>query len=214
MKKILVLLLACFLVCGCTSVKDSSIESIINTALSSKYKLYNKVNRGYKYYLPRGLNASKIDEYNVIIKSEKYDYYLYVDLVSYYNKIELNYKTNDKLYYSSRFDNGKDKYGVLNITKVDDGDLVVEMSYHYADIAAKVKEEDLKLAVLNMVAIVNSVNYQEDVIKSLLEDDEFSSSEEKIEVFKTETSDSQTLEVVDDTYTGNEDEDYDPDVIN
>ena len=214
MKKILVLLLACFLVCGCTSVKDSSIESIINTALSSKYKLYNKVNRGYKYYLPRGLNASKIDEYNVIIKSEKYDYYLYVDLVSYYNKIELNYKTNDKLYYSSRFDNGKDKYGVLNINKVDDGDLVVEMSYHYADIAAKVKEEDLKLAVLNMVAIVNSVNYQEDVIKSLLEDDEFSSSEEKIEVFKTETSDSQTLEVVDDTYTGNEDEDYDPDVIN
>lgn len=87
------------------------------------------------------------------------------------------------------------------------------MSYHYADIAAKVKKDDINEAVLNMISIINSVHYQDDVIKSLLEEDVLKSSEEKIEVFKTETSESSGLEVIDDTYTGNEDEDYDPDVI-
>ena len=88
------------------------------------------------------------------------------------------------------------------------------MSYHYADIAAKVKREDINEAILNMIAVVNSVTYQDDVIKSLLDEDVLSSTEEKIDVFKTEVNDTQTLDTVDDTYTGNEEEDYDPDVIN
>lgn len=213
MKKILVLLLVMILVCGCTPVKDKSVEEIINTTLSSKYKLYNTVNRGYKYYLPRGLDAIKQDEYNVIIRSRYYNYYLYVDLVSYYNKVELNYKQNTELYYSELFDNGKDKKGILNITEYDKDEVIIEMSYHYADIAAKVKKDDINEAVLNMISIINSVHYQDDVIKSLLEEDVLKSSEEKIEVFKTETSESSGLEVIDDTYTGNEEEDYDPDVI-
>ena len=81
MKKILVLLLVMFLVSGCTSIKDAKMEEIINNVITSKYKLYNTVNRGYKYYLPSGLKTVKQDEYNVIISSKYYDYYLYVDLV-------------------------------------------------------------------------------------------------------------------------------------
>lgn len=213
MKKILLLLLVVFLACGCTPVKESSIEEILNTALNSKYKLYNKVNRGYKYYLPRGLKAVKLDEYNVIIKSKNYNYYLYVDLVSYYNKVDLNYQQDTKLYYSELFDNGNDKFGIVDITEINDKEVIIEMSYHYADIAAKVKREDINEAILNMIAVVNSVTYQDDVIKSLLDEDVLSSTEEKIDVFKTEVNDTQTLDTVDDTYTGNEEEDYDPDVI-
>lgn len=215
MKKILLLLLVMICVCGCTPVKDSSVEQIISTALNSKYKLYNKVNKGYKYYLPRGLEAVKQDEYNVIISSRYYDYYLYVDLVSYYNKVDLDYKTNDTLYYSMLFDNGKDKNGVINITEVKDNKVIIQASYYYADMAVKVDKKDINEAVMNIISVLSSVVYQDDVIKSLLEDDVLKIPEEKIDVFKTEVSnDSQTLDVIDDTYTGNEEDNYDPDVIN
>lgn len=214
MKKILVLLLVMFLVSGCTSIKDAKMEEIINNVITSKYKLYNTVNRGYKYYLPRGLKAVKQDEYNVIISSKYYDYYLYVDLVSYYNKIDLGYKTNSKLYYSELFDNGKDKFGIINITEVNEDEVIIEMSYYYADMAAKVRKEDINKAVLNIMSVLNSIQYNDDVIKSLLEEDVLKGREEKINVFKTETSENETLDIIDDTYTGNEAEDYDPDIIN
>ena len=91
MKKILILLLVMIFMSGCVPIKDMQLEEVVNNALSSKYKLYNTVNQGFKFYLPRGLKTVIQDELNVIIKSKYYDYYLFVDLVSYYNKIEIDY---------------------------------------------------------------------------------------------------------------------------
>ena len=88
------------------------------------------------------------------------------------------------------------------------------MSYYYADMAAKVRKEDINKAVLNIMSVLNSIQYNDDVIKSLLEEDVLKGREEKINVFKTETSENETLDIIDDTYTGNEAEDYDPDIIN
>ena len=77
----------------------------------------------------------------------------------------------------------------------------------------KVRESDINETLMNVMVVLGSIDYQDDVIKSLLDEDILSSIEEKIVVFDTETSESKELDVADDTYTGNEDEDYDPDVI-
>lgn len=211
MKKILVLLLTVILLTGCTAINDLSIENIINDSLSSKYKLHNRVNSGFKFYLPRGLKITKQDELNVIITSKYYDYYLYVDLVSYYNKKEIDYKRDEKLYYSELLDYNKKK-GIVNIIEKEDNNVVLDVTFNYANIQVKVDKKDINKALMNVMAVLGNITYQDDVIKSLLDEDILSSSDEVINVFETETSDKQTLDV-DDTYTGNEDEDYDPDVI-
>ena len=211
MKRILILLLSIGLVTGCTAIDDLSIESIINDSLSSKYDLHNQVNSGFKFYLPRGLKIVKKDELNVIITSKYYDYYLYVDLVSYYNKKNGDYKRDETLFYSELLDYDKKK-GIVNIKEVDVENVILDVTFNYANIQVKVKKDDINKALMNVMAIVGNITYQDDVIKSLLDDDVLSSSDELINVFDTDKSDTQVLDV-DDTYTGNEEEDYDPDVI-
>lgn len=211
MKRILILLLSIGLVTGCTAIDDLSIEEIINDSLSSKYELHNKVNSGFKFYLPRGLKITKQDELNVIITSKYYDYYLYVDLVSYYNKKDIEYKRDESLVYSELLDYDKKK-GIVNIKEVDLENVVIDVTFNYANIQVKVSKDDINKALMNVMAILGNITYQDDVIKSLLDEDILSASDELINVFDTDTNDTQTLDV-DDTYTGNEEEDYDPDVI-
>ena len=211
MKRILMLLLTILLLTGCTAIDDLSIESIINSSLSSKYDLHNQVNSGFKFYLPRGLKILKKDELNVIITSKYYDYYLYVDLVSYYNKKNIDYKRDESLFYSELLDYDG-KLGIVNIKEVDIDSVIMDVTFNYANIQVKVKKDDINKALMNVMAIVGNITYQDDVIKSLLDDDILSSADELINVFDTDKSDTQVLDV-DDTYTGNEEEDYDPDVI-
>ena len=92
-KKLLILTLSILALTGCTNLSNASLDEITNTMLSSKSSLANTVFDGYKYYVPRGLrlvmkndyNASFLDEYNNT-------YYLYIDIISYYNKEKLDYK--------------------------------------------------------------------------------------------------------------------------
>ena len=57
MKKIVIVLLI-FLVTGCTAVRidTSSIDTITNVILSKDNNLFNRIGKGYKYYVPRGVN--------------------------------------------------------------------------------------------------------------------------------------------------------------
>lgn len=212
MKKILIILLALFLTTGCVSINNASLDELIDTTINSKYSLYNHVNSGFKYYLPRTLKSVVTDEYNEIIKSKYYDYYLYVDLVSYYNK-KNTVLTEDKTIYYSKLIGNEENKGIINI-KDEEDNFVVNIVYNYASIEVKCNKNDINEVVTNSLVILSSVKYNDDVIKNLLDENVLTSAEEQVNVFDTDKEDTNTLDVAEDIYTGNEEEDYDPDVIN
>ena len=98
MKKILITICFLFLLTGCTNIKNLSLEQIIGTIgqQSNKQNIYRT---GYKYFLPRGLAIDNSEEFNEVLSDGKYNYYLYVDALSYIKKVDNRYQTNDKSYY-------------------------------------------------------------------------------------------------------------------
>ena len=111
-KKLVLTLLLCIILCGCTPVQDMTIEEVIDNGTNRKVSVYNKYRKGYKYNVPKGLDVVNSTEYNEIIYSSDYVYYLYIDAVSYYNKVIEKYEANNISYVSIPI-SYEDKYGYL-----------------------------------------------------------------------------------------------------
>lgn len=199
MKKLFLIVLCLILFTGCTIVRidTDSIDNIIDVVLSKNNKLYNRVGKGYKYYVPRGMNYIDTTELNDKLYSNGYYYYLYIDVISYYNKIDFNYEENKDAYYS-RYININDKVGYLEINKINDRYLI-EYMYNYAKIEALVYEEDINDVVLNSTYILSTIKFNKNVIKLMLNDEYFINKEERYDIFtsKAEATDSLEYQVSD-----------------
>ena len=183
MKKKSILLLLLLLITGCTVVRinTSSIDNIINVILSKEGKLYNRVGRGYKYYVPRGVTYIDTSGSNDKLYSNGVYYYLYLDEVSYYYKNVEKFKENSSKYYSKKIEN-KDKKGYLEITKKGNFYLI-EFVYNYAKIETLVKEKDITSAVLNSSYILSTIKYNKNIVKLSLEDNYLKNKEETYEKY-------------------------------
>lgn len=218
MKKVLLLFASLVLLTGCMRIDKTDTDDLITGILSSRIDVYNHTNKGFKYYLPNNLKSIKRDEYNEILKDSNYEYYLYVDLVSYYNKSITNYKEVEDSYYSKILvkDNNR---GVINIVPTKDKYLIT-IEYNYATVNVVVEEADIKNSLSNALIVVSTVKYNDDIIKRMLEENEFSSSAEIVNIFDTvsrkEDIDNGNTNLEDDYDYEEEvdDEIYDPDVIN
>ena len=216
MKKILIVIVTILvLTTGCSNVlnlKNASVDTIVDKTINSKYKLDNHINRGFKYYLPRELAVIKQDEQNEIIKYDEYDFYLYVDLISYYNKKDVNYEKNDDIYYS-RVLLKDEKKGLVNIDVTSDEDYI-KVTYNYATIETKINNDDINNVISNIMIILSSITYNDDVIENILASNSHLGKDEVVDVFDNKKNDNTYLDIEETEYTGNEEEDYDPDVIN
>ena len=185
MKKIIFLGLLTLILTGCTVVRidTTSIDNIINVILSKENTLYNRVGRGYKYYVPRGVTYIDSSGTNDKLYSNGVYYYLYLDEISYYYKKTNNYKVDNSKYYSKKIKNG-DKKGYLEITKKNDLYLI-EFVYNYAKIEALVPKEDINDTVLNCSYILSTIKYSSNIIKLSLEDDFLKNKEEEYDVFSS-----------------------------
>ena len=183
MKKIVLLLLVGLSLTGCTAVRINTkdIDNTINVILSKNNTLYNRVGKGYKYYVPRGVSYIDTVEFNDKLYSNGNYYYLYVDINSYYYKKEFNYEENKNAYYSRLIDINN-KYGYLEINKYKDLYLV-EFMYNYAKIEALVQEEDINDVVLNASYILSTIKFNSKVIKIMLNDNYFINKEERYDLF-------------------------------
>lgn len=194
MKKIVLILLMVLLLTGCTSVQKMSFEEIIDKSLNSNVSLANEYRNGYKYYLPKGLRITMKNDYNEEIKSGDYVYYLYVDLISYYNKVIEKFEEREDIYYSKPID-FKDKYGYLEIKFIKDKKYLIEIMYNYAKIEVIVREKDINVTVANAISILSSINYNDTRLEKIVGEELSSFNELEYNIFKT-THESNYLELV------------------
>lgn len=186
MKKLVVLLSAVLLLmtgCSVTTLSRVDIGSNMKTLLTEKAKLYNVYYEGYKYYVPNGLKFLNKDEYNAKFV-DKYGnkYYLYVDAISYYNKIDNTYEENDESHYSRRLSyNNKDGY--IQIDKQDDDSYIINFVFNYAKMEACVSEKDLLYVVDNMCYVLRSIKFNDKVLESLIGENILSYKEENFALF-------------------------------
>lgn len=197
------MLLSVILFTGCTVVRidTTNIDTIVEVVLSKDNHLYNRVGKGYKYYVPRGVTYIDTTELNDKLYSNGNYYYLYIDAVSYYHKVDVSYEEEESLYYSKEIDI-QGKQGYLEIQEQENGMYVIEFVYNYAKIEAMVSEEDINEVVLNASYILSTVQFNNDVIKLMLNETYFTNKEETYDIFEDKedrTSSSNLVEYEDET---------------
>lgn len=183
--------------CSIVRINTNNIDTIVEVILSKNNNLYNRVGRGYKYYVPRGVTYIDTDENNDKLYSKGNYYYLYVDVVSFYNKIDIEYSEKDDVYYSRKFstDDGFSSNGYLEITNKDNL-YYVTFVYNYAKIETIVSKNELNNAVLNSAYILSTIQFNSDVISLMIDSEKMNNREEKYELFKNKkVEDSSELQV-------------------
>ena len=205
MKKTFILVLFMLLVCGCKNIYKMSIDEISSNSINSKKAHPNIIRVGYKYYKPLLMSIIHTDNYNEILRNDDTNYYLYVDLVSYHKKVESNYEENDISYYSHAIntENGK---GYIEINEIKDNQYIIEIMYNYAKIEVVVDSKDINKAVAYSLSILTSIKYNDKIIENAMGKNVLSYHEEAVNIFKTKSTEKNTLKYV-------EDSQYDKDVL-
>ena len=163
MRKYLIgVIMLLLLVCGCSNINNLSYNEIVSNSLNNKAKA-NTALKGYKIYLPLDMSLLNDENGNNVLYSFGDKYYLYVDLVSYYNKVSNNYKVNDdsNAIYSVILGND----GYVLVTQYNN-EYFIEVMYNYAKI--EVISSDIKNAISRSLVVLNSISYNDNVIETLL----------------------------------------------
>ena len=183
MKKIgIIISVVLLLSTGCTAVRidTNNIDNIVSVVLSKNNTLYNRIGKGYKYYIPRGVSYIDTSELNDKLYSNGNYYYLYIDAVNYCYKNQINYVENKDAYYSRKIDG--EKNGYLEITE-SDGKYLIKFVYNYARIEALVEKDYINEVVLNSSYILSTVKFNDNIIELMLNEEYFTNKEEKYEEF-------------------------------
>ena len=200
MKKFIVLLsIALLFITGCSivSLDDGDYKKNIDLLLSKKTKLYNVQYDGYRYYLPKGIVFIKKDEYNAILGDSKNNrYYMYVDAISYYHKIENTYEENSSSYYSEKI-NYNNKNGYIQIDEyAEENKYFIQFVFHYVKMEAYVSKDDLVDTINYMCYILRSVKYNDSILESLIGENVLDYQEEEFSLFKADSSKESYMDVV------------------
>lgn len=210
MKKIIIFLFIVTFAVGCSDIRKEKYDDIIANKIESSKKRSNVKKKGYSYYVPRSLRVTKNEGLNDLLTGEKYDYYLYVDLVSYFNKAPLNATNNKDIYYFKEY-KFADKYGYLKVIKRENDKYLIEIMYNYAKIEVIVDESDINVALDNAITILSSITYNDNIIKNLMGKNVLKFSEEEFNMFEKANSENDVLEIFE---KETEEEKFDPDLVN
>ena len=214
-----ILIAIVLLASGCTNINknltskddiDKNFNTLQATITDSNYEMYNNYRTGYKYYTPKGLYVRGGSEYNEIINSRKYSYHLYVDVISFYNRVISKYEEDNKALYSKQINN-KDKFGYVEVNELKNDRYLLEIMYNYAKIEVIVDKSDLEVAFANSMIILSSVKYNNDILTNLVGENVLTSKEIEFNIFETKKTESNFLEV--EANNDYKDETNDPDLI-
>ena len=193
MKKIIIILFCILFITGCTNVGNLSYDDIVEN-FSTRALAANIYRTGYKYYLPDGFAVMDSSNYNEVLKDAYSTYYLHVDVISYYNKVNRSYIRSNKAVYSTGISFDK-KTGYVEINLVENDKYLVEIMYNYAKIEVIVDKENSNMAMLSAINILKSIEYNDNTIANILGDNILNFTEEDFDIFRTHTSDSDYIEI-------------------
>lgn len=184
MKKILILCALLILCVGCTRIDNvNDYKFIIDNIIENQDINANTTSSGYKYYLPMGITKIYDKDYNQKFKYEDIYIYMYVDIVSYYYRNTINFNDiNGDFYYE--LSNGE-KIGYILIKQEEDN-YYLKIVYNYAKIEAYTSKDELNEVISNSMIIINSINYNDNLIEKILEEEYYSSSAEEYKINKPE----------------------------
>ena len=189
MKKFLILLLLTVFLSGCTRT-DNEIEykNIADNIINSSTNLVNTDTKGYKYYLPKGVSLIYNIDFNQKFRILDEDIYMYVDIVSYYYKKDLNDYEKDFNYYFSNI-SSKNKVGYIGINK-EDNEYFVKLVYNYAKIEFYTSEDKISNLIAYSMIIMNSIEYNDILILEIIEDNNIRSEDTIYDILKPDDSES------------------------
>lgn len=208
MKRIVVLLsLIIFVVTGCsvTSLNATTIDTIIQDALDNKLTLANTDGKGYKFYLPRGMSIENQVDYNTQMKYKNDQYYLYVDVIAYYYKTNTTYQETKDAYYSKVIQQD-DKIGYVEVIK-EENYYKVKVEYNYAKIEANITEENLEEGIVNIIYILSTLQFNDEVLNTLIGENVLDYQEEQIDIFESKREEGNFLDYIEEYDTYDEDKD-------
>lgn len=185
MKKVIILLLTCFLLTGCTVTRIDNLEigDLVSAILSQNITLENTNASGYDYYTPKGVSILNTTDNNVeFIDKIGNKYYLYVDVVSYYHKVESEYPVFDNCFYSSTL-SYNDKTGYLEINEINDK-YFIEMMFHYAKVETYIEKDSLKEVLSSISTILGSIDYKDAILNTLIGENMLNYNELTFDIFK------------------------------
>ena len=192
-KRIVLLSIMLLLVSGCSvqTLSTTSFEDNISMILSEDTTLANVNFDGQQYYVPDGMRFVNKDDYNALLQ-DKYAnrYYLYVDAIGYFHDTKNTYKINKDAYYSKKLNYNK-KNGYIEINEIGD-EYFVEMVFNYCKIEAYIPKKYLIPVINNMSYILQSVDFHDKILESLIGENVLNYKEESFNIFesKEDTDDS------------------------
>lgn len=197
MKKLLVLLSMMLFLTGCSVIRidNQDLNELIPTIIKDENKLYNQAFEGYKYYIPKGMQVVEKHDYNQKLSSNGNNYYLYVDVISYYYKSDVNYVIDSSKYVSMHLENNK-KEGYIEIEEEKDEKYFVSCVYNYGKIEVYTNKENLKETVVNTLTILKSISYNKEVVSSFVGENKLNFTEESFSLFENDNNDDNFLEYI------------------
>lgn len=195
MKRVFPIFLVLILCTGCMHVtNDRNYDSLIDAIVNKTDTKANTTSLGYKYYLPMGVSKVYDKDYNQKLKIESTYAYMYVDAVSYYYRNSLNFsEEEDSSYYYYEINNAE-KIGYVKITEEAKNKYFIKIIYNYAKIESYCAKSEIKDVLANSMIILKSIDYNDNMIKKILEDEYFSSVDKKYKIKKPDNTESKFSE--------------------
>lgn len=216
MKKIILILTLVILFTGCEvkNITDKDINDVIDKTLKNDIQLANNNFKGYKYYIPRGFSLqNKKDDNHVLLSNGEY-YYLYVDIISYFHKKNIDTTFDKNLYFSKKISyNDIDGYIKIDGPKKDI--YYIEVVYNYSKIEAYVNKNNLEYALKNSLKILGSIKYNDVILDTMIGEKTLSYEEKIYNMFESKREDGNFLDYIEE-YDMDEKEEVikDEDILN
>lgn len=198
MKKKWMLLFLLLLLVGCTKNNDydKDYDKLVYDVLDNCSNRTNESSTGFRYYLPIGVSVVEDLDYNLKLKTDNNNMYLFVDVVSYYYKKALNYNYSygDDAVFSKISYQGNEGFILVVREKTQ---IYLEIIYNYAKIELYTSDADLNNMIAKSLIILSSIDYNDTIIEKYINQGYFASYEKVYNLRQPENAESNFLDVLD-----------------